>query len=559
MARFYPPVDFSKPPVIEKAGDYAERKVLEALKELDHNWHIIHGITWRDFGHKDREYSGEADAFVFHPELGVLIIEVKGGGVKHEDGVWYYINAHDGSVKGEMNGSPCNQAFKSRHYYFKRLGKTSLGQGILRKTAFTYTAWFPDIEWNAPAPPEMPRNSYILDSRHLANPAKALRSILALSFPEAQPWTENESNLLLKSILPEINQTPLLGTVLADIGKNLSSLTKAQVDAFSMLKSFKRLLVKGCAGSGKTLLAVRLAQEHLQQGKRVLLTCFNKHLAAFLMSEFEGCTAIDILNFHELVRQRCVRHGIPYDVPKDNALLPDFFRNRCPELLEQTLSADSSRYDTIIVDEAFDFLETWWIALEGLGVEGCSLYAFYDTDQGIFNSLTEWQPPFNAEPFILGTNLRNTRPVGEFAARLGKLEQIPDFKVDNGPKPKVMPYADNKEQAALVLKLVNELTGKERIKPEDLVILSPYKPDGEHVGLGAMIENNKSRFTTSMSAKEGKVRVATIQSFKGLEADVIILCGIDGIIPACKPANLYVGASRARSMLYLLHHKDVFL
>lgn len=94
MALFYPPIDFSKPPVIEKAGDYAENKVLEALRLLDHTWHVIHGINWRDFGYKNREYSGEADAFIFHPELGVIIIEVKGGGVRHEAGVWSYVNSH---------------------------------------------------------------------------------------------------------------------------------------------------------------------------------------------------------------------------------------------------------------------------------------------------------------------------------------------------------------------------------------------------------------------------------------------------------------------------------
>jgi superfamily I DNA/RNA helicase len=57
-----------------------------------------------------------------------------------------------------------------------------------------------------------------------------------------------------------------------------------------------------------------------------------------------------------------------------------------------------------------------------------------------------------------------------------------------------------------------------------------------------------------MSAiSSGKIWVGTIQAFKGLEADVVILCGVDGKLRACKPANLYVGASRARSLLYLLH------
>jgi len=196
-----------------------------------------------------------------------------------------------------------------------------------------------------------------------------------------------------------------------------------------------RLLVEGCVGSGKTLLAVRLAKDHLQQGKKVLLTCFNKNLAAYLVGEFEGYENIDVLNFHELVRKRCEQFKIPYDVPKENSALPDFFRNSCPELLGQTLSMDSSRYDSIIVDEAFDFLDTWWISLEGLGVPNCSRYAFYDTNQGVFISIEGWQPPFIADPIRLETNLRNTKPVGEFASRIGQMADKSLYVVEEGPQP----------------------------------------------------------------------------------------------------------------------------
>lgn len=556
MPLLYPPIDLTYPPAIDKPGDYAEQKVLEALRVLSNLWHVFHGTEWRSLD-KYGERTGEVDLILFHPDYGILFVEIKGGGVMLQSGKWYYQDSYTGEIKASMKMSPVEQASRNRYYFYPRLEKTLLGQGILKKTAFTHTAWFPDIEWSAPLPPEIPHGSYILDSRHLDNPEKALITILQQSFPHPETWTPRETNILIQSIAPEINLMPGLGAVLGDIRSRLFLMTEKQIETLRILRSMKRLLVDGCAGSAKTLLAVRLAQDHLQQGKKVLLTCFNKNLAAYLLTEFDGYQNIDVLNFHELVRKRCEKCNIAYNVPTEVAALPDFFRNICPDLLEQTLGMDNYRYDTIIVDEAFDFLDTWWIALEGLGIADCSMYAFYDTNQGVFNTKEGWQPPFKADPIHLETNLRNTRPVGEYASSLGQLPDVSSYAVEEGPKPEIISYSTTEEMTQHIVKILHDLTGKRKVKADDIVVLAPYKHTSSQVGLGSIVEKNPALFTTAISsAPVGRVRVGTIQAFKGLEADVVILCAIDGKLPACKPANLYVGASRARSMLYLLHHAD---
>ena len=52
--------------------------------------------------------------------------------------------------------------------------------------------------------------------------------------------------------------------------------------------------------------------------------------------------------------------------------------------------------------------------------------------------------------------------------------------------------------------------------------------------------------------------MGTVQAFKGLEADVVVLVGIDARSMR-HPATLYVGASRARAALYVLAQADAGL
>lgn len=53
-----------------------------------------------------------------------------------------------------------------------------------------------------------------------------------------------------------------------------------------------------------------------------------------------------------------------------------------------------------------------------------------------------------------------------------------------------------------------------------------------------------------------RVRVGTVQGFKGMEADVVILVGLDQHA-LTHPEVLYVGASRARAALYVLALRGV--
>lgn len=554
MAKFIPPY-YSDDETPSTEGRKAECAVLDALGNLDDKWIVFHSLEWRELDRSVGERIGETDVIVFHPDLGLLCIEIKSGGIVCENGQWSHESFMDGTHM-PMRLSPFSQARRNSIALRDKLARTAIGRDALKDSALTYTVWFPDITWTAPLPPDAPNGSFILDSRHIRNTTQHLRSILTQAKPHATPWSSQQAEILVRTLAPDVNLIVPLGVKIGDLRDRFIKPIKEQISIINALRKQKRLLVEGCAGSGKTVLAVQLAREHALAGKKVLFTCFNKNLADHIATEFDGSLPVDVLNFHKLVETMCNKHGLAFKVPTEREAQVNFFDSVCPELLYQASQFIEDKYDTLIVDEAFDFKPDWWVALEALGKDEKSFYVFYDKNQGIFPGERSWSPPFSAEPVILDVNVRNTKPIGDYAMKLGKIDGGGTYAVNAGPAPTVKTYKDVTEIAPLLRGIVQELIGKGKVAAANIVVLSPYKYSSDHLMIRDLIEK-EGLLTTSTTDGGDKVRFGTIHSFKGLEADVVILCGIDGKLPGCSPATLYVGATRARVMLQVIRQKEV--
>ena len=102
--------------------------------------------------------------------------------------------------------------------------------------------------------------------------------------------------------------------------------------------------------------------------------------------------------------------------------------------------------------------------------------------------------------------------------------------------------------------LLKKLIHAEGLLSEQITVLSPYlhansKSTWNQRLLGCKI--NKKQLSQPMV---GRIRVGTIQGFKGLESDLVILVGIDKTA-FNRTELLYVGATRAKAALYLLFKK----
>ncbi|MBF0218572.1 MAG: ATP-binding domain-containing protein [Gammaproteobacteria bacterium] len=530
------------------AGERAESCVLTALAQLPLPWQIYPTIEWRLLTQRG-ESIGEADMVVFHPHLGIVVLEIKAGSVTIRDGQWYYAS---GQI---MKQSPFSQARRNRYALSEKLAQR-LGANAMASLTITHGVWFPEVSWHAPLPgAEAPSRAFLLDRQALAQPEVALKRLFREAVAEPVAWSRRQQQQLKDLLAPDCQQLVPLAHTVECSSAALYQATKAQLAVLRVLRRQSRLLIEGGAGTGKTLLAVTLAKEHAAQGKTVLLTCYNRHLALYLQQLLVDIPAIQVNHFHELVRLVVEQAGFIYQVPEGEAAKSHFFREEAAELLLTAAESLPPMYDTLIIDEAADFDIAWWIALEALGRPGYAWYCFYDRQQGIYQDGHPWEPPFNAEPYRLDTNLRNTRAIGELAAQLGQVRSS-DYRVDEGVAPIIDYYADFAAMAVGLRQRLQQLLHKEQLNLGQIVILSPYRHTNPQ---STWVEGLRDYpLTTEMVTSTEQLRVGTIHGFKGLEADVVILVGITKQA-AQHPDWLYVGASRARSLLCLLALAEVTL
>ena len=88
-----------------------------------------------------------------------------------------------------------------------------------------------------------------------------------------------------------------------------------------------------------------------------------------------------------------------------------------------------------------------------------------------------------------------------------------------------------------------------------IVILSPYRKENSCL---AGVERIKEwPLTEDLEVRSNAVRFQTIRSFKGLEADIVFLIDVKKDSRVCTDADIYVGGSRARFLLYIFREKRV--
>jgi superfamily I DNA and RNA helicase len=326
--------------------------------------------------------------------------------------------------------------------------------------------------------------------------------------------------------------------------RTIEELTQQQFKILNILRYQRRAAIIGGAGTGKTLLAIEKATQLAESGMRVLFLCYNKNLATWIKNRLHHDN-INAFTFHAFVGHIINKARLP----GVNFRNQQDFSQQAPDLLVDAAGilhapdADPELlYDAIIVDEAQDFEDTWWIGLLDMlkDPETGVFYVFFDDNQRIFTQIS--QVPMDGAPLYLDKNLRNTQHIHE---RLRPYSQDTDMRCigPQGRPVEIIAAESSQDERRELQRVLHRLVNEEGIRAEDIVVLTPagekrsqWVKDDQ---LGNFIITWDLNTEMPMAA-----RVCTIHSYKGLESAVVILTELHALHEEIANQLLYVGLSR---------------
>jgi hypothetical protein len=544
LAKIFP----QSPPqsVLEDPKRSGEMRVFNALKTLPAPYVIFYSSNWQKRDVYKGVYEGESDFVIAHPEMGFIVLEIKGGAIYYqaEFDQWY---SQDRTGENHPIKNPVEQARRNHYSLIDELSK--LPGWPERKINFWHAVCFPD-SLKRPGQffsLDLP-NEQVLDSKDLEDIEKPIRNMFHYCFgakmsdnAPGQKLVDLATTLLANSF--EL-KTPL-GVDLERDDEKLVELTERQFHALSLLGRRKRVAISGCAGSGKTMLAVKKVQQFCELSLNVLLVCYNAALAEYLETKLYDAT---VTNFHKLCQQAAIQMGRNVMKEADQKKL---FEEIYPQVLMEFAETTGRVYDAIVVDEAQDFHENYWIALESLLKSDGYLFIFYDDNQNLFHGQTNFGGLIEEESFSLNQNCRNTKRIHNTVMKFhndpsGIVSYAPD-----GHDPEWIKYTDQTSMHKALQKTLHRLVNEEDVNAKDIVVLSPKGKNRTALTPGLKLGN--FILSDRSTSQPNQIMTTTIHRFKGLERKVVIMAELDPSVRFNLETLMYVGCSRARTHLIILH------
>ena len=234
----------------------SEKKLSKIFKNYDsNNWRIIHGLGYTKSNNQSRSLNLEMDFLLFCRNKGILILEVKGGGVSYnKEEKWKTIDKNDQIYDVR---DPFEQAKNNKYDLIEYLKKKKYQNISKIEKYINHAVAFPDISGIPDNLPMTINKEIILTGKDLKNFEKEIVNIM-------QFWKYEENNILtLREIetiindflLPDVKLYYDKKNLFKEIENQIEQATEEQISVVEGLEKNNRCLISGCAGSGKTIIA----------------------------------------------------------------------------------------------------------------------------------------------------------------------------------------------------------------------------------------------------------------------------------------------------------------
>ena len=267
-----------------------------------------------------------------------------------------------------------------------------------------------------------------------------------------------------------------------------------------------------------------------------------------------------IKHFHGLAASLAAEANIDFRPADGGSPTEAFWNDEVPDLMEQAIvkldmEDREVHFHAIVVDEAQDFSLGWWYALtQSLMSESDGpLYAFIDPNQSLRGEV-EWPDVEFAARFKLTINCRNTRRIAAASASVLDLESHTFPRAPVGGPLRVLRAGSPSHQKGLVMQELRSLLRQGDVPPEQIAVIGPAaKKNGS---LSDLTDIDSVPIVTSVETWRdgGGVLVTTARSFKGLEAEVVVLYDLGGFGRLFRREDLYVACTRAKVLLIAVVH-----
>ena len=382
----------------------SEREVWERLRDGLVEDDVLLANRRLTDGAKDHE----ADLIVLLPDVGIVVVEVKGGSVWHDEDGW-----HQKRRGKRVPVDPVEQV-RTTKYAFRDYVARDPRWNHRNHVAWGHAVVTPFSDFPADfATPDCPRWS-LHDRADQTDLAARLRQNAVFARHGKPAPTQEDVDLIVEILAGRLPTSYDVNAEAEERSAAADRLTHEQATILHVTRLLKRVEVRGGAGSGKTVLALQQAKQLThgrgdRKAQRVALLCYSLGLAEHLKREVATWGRKErpafVGTFHDFGKQ--------WGAPDGDRTDSHFWEVELPDLMGDLAEAlpEKDRYDAVIVDEAQDFADSWWRpVLKSLrDEEEGGLYVYSDENQRIFARFG--RPPVQLVPLVLDHCLRNTRQI----------------------------------------------------------------------------------------------------------------------------------------------------